>query len=306
MTEIVLRAAGVTKRYGRACALQNVDLEIKRGQIYGLIGLNGAGKTTFMRAVMGLIALDGGQIELFGESGAGGLRRERRKIGQSIETPALYPQMTAAQNLEIQRIIGGVPGKSAVTKTLQLVGLAESGRKRTKNFSLGMKQRLALGIALITNPELLILDEPTNGLDPQGIIEIRNLCKKLAGEYGVTLLISSHILDELSLVATHYGIIHNGRMVKQLSAEDLARESRQYMSIVSDNPGKALALLREKFAVADCAAAANDEIRVFEKFDSAGDINRELVMAGITVRAIVVAEQRLEDYFIALTGGEGQ
>jgi ABC-2 type transport system ATP-binding protein len=304
MNKIVLRAAGLTKRYGSAHALQNVNLEIKRGQIYGLIGLNGAGKTTFMRAVMGLISLDGGQLELFGEASADGLRKERRKIGQSIETPALYPHMTAAQNLEIQRIIGGVPEKSAVTKTLQIVGLAGTGRKKTQNFSLGMKQRLALGIALITNPELLILDEPTNGLDPQGIIEIRNLCKRLVGEYGITLLISSHILDELSLVATHYGIIHNGRMVKQLSAEDLARESRQYMRIVTDNPGKALTLLREKFAVADCAAAENDEIRVFEKFDLAGDINRELVMANITVHELPVAEQRLEDYFIALTGGE--
>jgi ABC-2 type transport system ATP-binding protein len=306
MTEIVLRAAGVTKRYGPAYALQNVNLEIKRGQIYGLIGLNGAGKTTFMRAVMGLISLDSGRLELFGEDSAGGLRKERRKIGQSIETPALYPHMTAAQNLEIQRIIGGVPEKSAVAKTIQIVGLAETGRKKTRNFSLGMKQRLALGIALITNPELLILDEPTNGLDPQGIVEIRNLCKSLAAEHGITLLISSHILDELSLVATHYGIIHNGRMVKQLSAEDLARESRQYMRIVSDKPEKVMTVLREKFAVTDCMAAENDEIRLFEKFDLAGDINRELVMANITVRAIAVAEQRLEDYFIALTGGEKQ
>jgi ABC-2 type transport system ATP-binding protein len=226
MGEYVLRTNAISKRYGDAFALQNVNLEIKKGQIYGLIGQNGAGKTSFMRAICGLIAISGGEIELFGKTGTSGLRDSRRKIGQCIESPALYPNATAVQCLEIQRIIGNVSDKNSVKRMLAFVGLADCGKKKTKDFSMGMKQGLAIALALITNPEFIILDEPVNGLDPKGIIEIRELLRKLAHDEGITLLISSHLLDELSRVATHYAIIEQGNIIKQMAADELPSTQR--------------------------------------------------------------------------------
>lgn len=303
MSEYVLRTRDISKKYGEAYALENVSIEIKRGQIYGLIGLNGAGKTTFMRAVAGLVSLTGGEVELFEQTSERALQRGRRRIGQSIETPAIYPNMTAEQNLEIQRIIGGVPDKDAVKKTLEVVGLADTGKKKAKNFSLGMKQRLALAIALITNPEFLILDEPANGLDPKGIIEIRELMRRLTQERGLTLLVSSHLLDELAQVATHYGIIDRGRLIKQLSAEELALETRQHIRIITKDSAKAFALLKENFGVTECQVVSESELWVREQTNRTGEMNTMLVQNGIVVESISVTEQRLEEYFIKLTGG---
>lgn len=303
MSEYVLRTRDICKKYGDAYALQNVSVEIKRGQIYGLIGLNGAGKSTFMRAVCGLVSLTSGEVELFGQTGEKALARGRRRIGQSIETPAIYPNMTAEQNLEIQRMISGVPDKDTVKKTLETVGLADTGKKKAKNFSLGMKQRLALAMALITNPEFLILDEPANGLDPKGIIETRELLRRLALERGLTLLVSSHLLDELAQVATHYGIIDKGRLVKQLSAEELALESRQHIRIVTKDAAKAMALLKENFGLKDCQAVSSNELWVREQIDRTGEMNTLLVRQGIVVESIGVTEQKLEEYFLKLTGG---
>jgi ABC-2 type transport system ATP-binding protein len=191
MNDYVLRTAGLSKKYGDTCALQNVNIEIRREQIYGLIGQNGAGKTTLMRAVTGLISVSDGEIELFGKKGERNLQAERRRIGQSIESPALYPNATATEVLEIQQIIGNMPDKSIVKSTLETVGLAGTGKKKTKDFSLGMKQRLALAMALVTNPQFIILDEPVNGLDPRGIIEMRTLICHLAHDKEVTFLVSS-------------------------------------------------------------------------------------------------------------------
>ncbi|MEV5029556.1 ATP-binding cassette domain-containing protein [Paenibacillus sp. LPE1-1-1.1] len=303
MSEYVLRTRDTSKKYGDAYAIQNVSVEIKRGQIYGLIGLNGAGKTTFMRAVCGLVSLTGGELELFGQTGENALRLGRRRIGQSIETPAIYPNMTAEQNLEIQRIMAGVPDKGAVAKTLEIVGLGDTGTKKAKNFSLGMRQRLALAIALIPNPEFLILDEPANGLDPKGIIETRELLRRLARERGLTLLVSSHLLDELAQVATHYGIIDKGRLIKQLSAEELALESRQHIRIVTKDAAKAMALLKENFGVTDCQAVSANELWVREQIERTGEMNTLLVHQGIVVESIGVTEQKLEEYFLNLTGG---
>ena len=301
MSSYVLRTQNISKKYGNTYAVANVNIEIKQGQVYGLIGLNGAGKSTFMRVVTGLITPTDGIVELFGQTGESALQNCRQQISQSIETPAIYPDMTAEQNLEIQRIVGGIADKTIVKKTLNLVGLFDAGNKKTKNFSLGMKQRLALAIALITNPEFLILDEPANGLDPKGIIEIRELIRRLAVENGLTLLVSSHLLDELAQVATHYGILHKGKLVKQLSAEELIRESRQYVKIIVDDINKATTLLKDNFGVTDCQVIAANEIRVYEKINKSGAINAMLVHQGITVESIGVTGQRLEDYFMNLT-----
>jgi ABC-2 type transport system ATP-binding protein len=303
MSEYVLRAREISKKYGNAYAIQNVSVEIKRGQIYGLIGLNGAGKTTFMRAVVGLISLTDGEVELFGQTGEKALQRGRRRIGQSIETPAFYPNMTAEQNLEIQRIMAGVPDQGAVNQTLHLVGLADTGKKKARHFSLGMKQRLALAIALITNPEFLILDEPINGLDPTGIIEIRELMRRLARDSGLTLLVSSHLLDELAQVATHYGIIDRGRLVKQLSAAELALESQQQIRITTKDAAKALVLLKENFGITDYQAVSANELWIREQMERTGEMNTMLVGQGLVVESIAVTEQRLEEYFVNLTRG---
>lgn len=303
MSDYVLRTKNISKKYGDTYAIKNVSVEIKRGQIYGLIGLNGAGKTTFMRSVVGLISLTGGEVELFGQTGEQALQRGRRRIGQIIETPAVYPNMTAEQNLTIQCILAGVPDKGVIKQILDLVGLADTDKKRAKNFSLGMKQRLALAMAMITNPEFLILDEPVNGLDPMGIIEIRELMRRLARDRGLTLLVSSHLLDELAQVATHYGIIDRGTLVKQLSAEELARESQQHIRITTKDAAKALALLKENFGVTDYQAVSANELWICEQIDRAGAMNTMLVGQEIIVESIGVTEQRLEEYFVNLTGG---
>jgi ABC-2 type transport system ATP-binding protein len=304
MCEYVLRTRAVSKKYGEAFALENVSVEVKRGQIYGLIGLNGAGKTTFMRVVAGLASPTAGDVELFGGSGEAALRRGRRRMGQSVETPAVYPHMTAEENLHVQRILGGVPDRGAVLRTLQTVGLTDTGRKKVRNFSLGMKQRLALAIALITNPEFLMLDEPTNGLDPKGIIETRELMRRLAREQGLAILVSSHLLDELEQVATHYGILSKGRIVRQLSSGELTREMRRYVRILVDDAAKATVVLREAFGVTDIKAVSANELWVRERLDGVAAMNARLVSEGVAVEGIGVTEQRLEEYFVSLTGGD--
>ena len=256
-----------------------------------------------MRAVTGLIAPTHGEIELFGENGEEALRRGRRRIGQSIETPAIYPDMTAEKNLEIQRIMGGVPEKASAGEVLKIVGLADTGQKKAKDFSLGMRQRLALAMALITNPEFLILDEPVNGLDPKGIIEIRELMRRLVKERGLTLLVSSHLLDELAQVATHYGIIDKGRLVKQLSAEELALESRQYVKIVTKDTARAVTLLAQNLGISDYQAVSSTELRIFEQIERVSEMNTLLVRNDVIIEGISATEQRLEEYFVSLTGG---
>jgi ABC-2 type transport system ATP-binding protein len=303
MSEYILRTEGITKKYGSAYALDNVSIEIKRGQIYGLIGLNGAGKSTFMRVVMGLTRMDNGHVELFGKSGEPALRHGRSRIGQFIETPALYQNMTAEQNLKIQQTLGGASGKSDIKSVLKTVGLGDVGKKKAGKFSLGMRQRLALAMSLITDPEFLILDEPVNGLDPKGIIEIRNLMRLLAEERGLTLLLSSHLLDELAQVATSFGIIHEGRLIKQLTAEELSAQSRSYAKIVTSDAEQAAKLLQEKFHISDFRVASKTELQVFEQIEKMGEMNALLVKSEITVSELTAAGQKLEEYFVGLTGG---
>ena len=222
MGQTVIRTRTLGKKYGEKYAVYDLNVEIRQGQIYGLIGQNGAGKTTFIRMLTGLIAPTEGQIELFGEIGERALQQARRKIGSIVETPALYAGMSARANLETQaRLLGLANRAVTIGAALELAGLENTGNKKVRDFSLGMRQRLALAQAMLAEPEFLVLDEPVNGLDPKGIIENRELLKRLVAERGLTILISSHILSELSLLATHFGIIDNGRLIKQISAEDL-------------------------------------------------------------------------------------
>jgi ABC-2 type transport system ATP-binding protein len=301
MSETILKAANISKLYSKHKALDKVSIEIKRGMIYGLIGENGAGKSTFMRVIMGLITIDEGSIELFGETGSKGLQHARRKMGQSIETPALYPELTARDNLRVQAANGGVSERE-IDDLLHMMNLSHTGKKKAKNFSLGMRQRLAIASTLITNPEFLILDEPTNGLDPSGIVEMREIIQRLVSERGITVLLSSHLLDELSQVATHYGILHQGKLIRELSKEELARESRQYIELETTEVQKAVVVLDE-LGISDYEVANGTDINIFERLDDVAAINRSLVLADVNVSRIGTTRQKLEDYFLQLTGG---
>lgn len=296
--ETVLKATGITKKYGAAKALDKVSIEIKRGMIYGLIGENGAGKSTFMRTIMGLISIDEGSIELFGTTD---LQAARRRMGQSIETPALYPELTATDNLRIQAANGGVSDRE-IEDLLKMMRLENTGKKKAKNFSLGMRQRLAIANALITNPEFLILDEPTNGMDPAGMAEMREIIQRLVKERGITVLLSSHLLDELSQIATHYGILHEGHLIKELSKEELAQESRQFIKIDTSATEQAVTVL-DSLGYRDYFVQSSRVIQLFEGIDQVAAINQALVEAKVPVDGIHLVGQKLEDYFLQLTGG---
>lgn len=296
--ETVLKATGITKKYGAAKALDKVSIEIKRGMIYGLIGENRAGKSTFMRTIMGLISIDEGSIELFGTTD---LQAARRRMGQSIETPALYPELTARDNLRIQAANGGVSDRE-IEDLLKMMRLENTGKKKAKNFSLGMRQRLAIANALITNPEFLILDEPTNGMDPAGMAEMREIIQRLVKERGITVLLSSHLLDELSQIATHYGILHEGHLIKELSKEELAQESRQFIKIDTSATEQAVTVL-DSLGYRDYFVQSSRVIQLFEGIDQVAAINQALVEAKVPVDGIHLVGQKLEDYFLQLTGG---
>ncbi|MCU9614908.1 ATP-binding cassette domain-containing protein [Caldibacillus lycopersici] len=301
MSDTILKATNVSKIYGKQKALDKVTIEMKRGMIYGLIGENGAGKSTFMRTIMGLLSIDEGDIELFGESGKKGLQLARRRMGQSIETPALYPELTARDNLRVQAANGGVSERE-IDHLLRLMGIEGTGKKKVKNFSLGMRQRLAIASTLITNPEFLILDEPTNGLDPSGIVEMREIIQRLVHERGITVLLSSHLLDELSQIATHYGILHKGKLVKELSKEELANETRQYIELETTAVQKAVIVLDE-LGISDYEVVHSTGIHIYERLDDVARINRALVLANVNVTRVGTTRQKLEDYFLQLTGG---
>jgi ABC-2 type transport system ATP-binding protein len=302
MPETILKATNVTKIYGKDKVLDKVSIKINRGMIYGLIGENGAGKSTFMRTVMGLITIDEGDIELFGETGTKGLQRARRKMGQSIENPALYPELTARENLRVQAANDGL-SERVIDDLLQLMNLRHTGKKKAKNFSLGMRQRLAIASTLITNPEFLILDEPTNGLDPSGIVEMREIIQRLVTERGMTVLLSSHLLDELSQIATHYGILHDGKIISELSKEELARETRQYIEVETTEVEKAVVVI-EEMGIQDYEVVNRTEINIYESLDDVAIINRSLVLANVSVSRFGTTRQKLEDYFLQLTGGK--
>lgn len=226
MNQTILKVTGLSKSYHGTLAVDGIDLEIQKGDIYGFIGVNGAGKSTFMRMITGLAEPTEGKIELFGESTKTGLRKARRNIGCLVERPAFYPNMTAKENLEVQRCYLAQKDKAIIEETLQLVGLTNTGKKKAGEFSLGMQQRLGLAIALIGKPQFLILDEPNIGLDPVGIVELREFLRGLQKERGLTILFSSHNLVEMKQLATKYAIIHKGKLIKNMTAEEMEEECK--------------------------------------------------------------------------------
>lgn len=299
----VLRMKNISKKYNNTLAVDNVTIEVKEGEIYGLVGKNGAGKTTLLRLITGLIMPTKGEIELFGEISPEGLNKSRMRTGCIIETPNFFPYLSASKNLEYYMIQRGIVDKNVVEESLKIVGLEGVGKKKFKNFSLGMQQRLGLAYAIMGSPDLLILDEPINGLDPTGIVEFRELLLKLNRERNVTIIISSHILGELSQLATTYGFIHEGRIIEQISARGLNEKCRRYLSIKVKDPARA-AVIIEKDLNTDKYEVLNDnELRLYEYIDRPERVVKTLVNKDIIVTSINERSLNLEDYFLNLVGG---
>lgn len=303
MKKVVLKTYNITKKYGEQLAVDNVNMTIKKGDIYGFIGQNGAGKTTLIRLITGLIHKSGGEIELLGANEENELNKARTMVGSLIESPSFYTNMTARENLEVSRLVRNIPGNKCIDEVLELVGLKDVEKKKVKNFSLGMRQRLGIANALMGNPKLLILDEPINGLDPMGIVEIRELLKKINKEKDMTILISSHILSELSELATTYGIISNGKLIEEITAKQLSEKCRQYIDLKVDNTARAVILLERELGISDYEVLEDSNIKVFSNLDNVGEINSLLSRSGIIVESISVKGENLEEYFMNKVGG---
>ena len=303
MESIVMEARGITKKYRQTLALDNVALKLEKGKIYGFIGQNGAGKTTLIRLITGLAFPTDGELSLWGKTGEKNLQEQRKRIGSLIEGPALYNNMTAYQNMEVQRIQRGIPDKSIIDKTLKTVGLSDTGRKKVRNFSLGMKQRLGIAIALLNTPEFLILDEPINGLDPAGIKEVRNLIKSLNKEYGMTILISSHILEELYSTATDFILIDKGRIIEELSEAELNEKCKQHVEIKTPDPQKAIMVLEQKLNTENFKVMPDNTIQLYDHLDDLETIAKVMSEQNVLVTGLTVTGDTLEDYFLNKIGG---
>ena len=297
----VLQTNSLTKKYKNFQALNGLTMNVPAGSVYGFVGPNGAGKTTLIRLICGLQEPSSGDFTLYGiQSGSRDMSRARRRMGAVVETPAVYMDMTAEENLKQQYLILGLPSYDGIPGLLKLVGLEDTGKKKVKNFSMGMKQRLGIAIALAGDPDLLVLDEPVNGLDPQGIVEIRELILKLNRERRITVLISSHILDELSRLATHYGIIDHGRMVKELSAEDLDAACRKCIRMEVSDTG-ILARVLDSMHL-EYRITSETMADLFAK-PSVTQLAVSLAEEGCEVLSMTEKDESLESYYLSLIGG---
>lgn len=299
MNEIVIKANGLTKIYGTKRVVDNVSMTVYRGDIYGFIGSNGAGKTTFLRMVMGLVRPNSGSLELFGQGGEEALTKNRARIGFIIETPALILSMNAYDCLYAHKLLTGKKDAD-IPKLLDMVGLGGTGAKKVRDFSLGMKQRLSIAQALLNNPEILILDEPTNGMDPQGIVEMRNFLKHLSSQ-GITILMSSHILSELEQLATRFGIIANGKLIDEFSASQLAERQVSSVTIRVDDIVRAAELLASAVAAGKCVLPGEGRILIKNGADFK-EINKLLVVNGVGVEVLAKETADLEKYFVQKVG----
>ena len=301
--EYILETNNLTKIYGQKEAAKDVNLHIKEGQIYGLIGRNGAGKTTIMRMISGLSKPTRGSYSLFGKTGFE-MRMMLKNVGVLIEHPGLYPRLSAYENLKIKCIGMGIRPKGYVEELLRTVGLENTDAKKgAGSYSLGMRQRLGIALALVGDPKLIVLDEPINGLDPQGIVEVRETLAKLRDEKGITIMVSSHILDELSKVADAYGVIHEGTLLDEFSVEELHERSGSSLIIRTDNTPETLRLL-EGMNIRGASHEPDGSLRIAQGTDRRKEISRAIVQAGIGLEEIYLRTMTLEEYYLGMTGGE--
>ena len=305
MSEYVIETKGLTKKYNGKRSVSDLNLHIKKGRIYGLLGRNGAGKTTTMKMILNLIDSSAGEVIIFGKSMKKYNKEILPRIGCLIESPGFYPNLTGTENLKIFAQLRGIPKRNAIKESLELVGLKYNDKKLFSQYSMGMKQRLAIALAVMHDPEILILDEPINGLDPIGIAEVRTFIRKLCTEKGKTILISSHILSEIELIADDIGIIDNGVLLEEESLEELENRNKKYIKLVAHNDSKAVKVLEACFNIKNYSVEKNGTIKIYDLDLVIPELVRELVNEGIAVEEIRMKEDTLEDYFKRITGGAG-
>ncbi|HIT91285.1 MAG TPA: ABC transporter ATP-binding protein [Candidatus Merdenecus merdavium] len=305
MIEHVIETNNLTKKFGKQVGVNNLSIHVRKGKIYGLLGRNGAGKTTTMKMLLGLLTPTSGEVKIWGKDIKDHKKELLPKIGSLIETPGFYSNLTGVENLNIFADLRNMKDKSQVKDAMDFVGLPYNDKKLFSQYSLGMKQRLAIALAMMHNPELLILDEPTNGLDPIGISEMRKFIKDLCEKQGKTILISSHILPEIEKLADDIGIIDQGRLIEEGSQETFQIKRRKYVQLVVSNTGKTKHILEHEYNIDQYDIMSDNEIRIYEKELSVAKLNKTLVLNDIEVDRICVEEESLEDYFTNITGGAG-
>ena len=315
MDNVLLHAEGLCKTFAlskkqqkiehtgakKRVAVNHLSFDAMEGEIFGLLGPNGAGKTTCLKMISGLSTPSYGEIEMFGYKGKD-LQKVRSRVGCLIEAPGLYGNMSAYDNLNIKCKLTGIKKKGYIEELLKTVGLDTVGEKKTKHYSLGMKQRLGIALALVGEPDLLILDEPINGLDPQGIAEVRDTIQNLCAQQDMTVFISSHILEELSKLATDYGIINNGALLQEITREELLSKCSEKITLTVDNPNKAVPVL-DKMGFVHYMIVDKNHIDVYERLNDSAALNTALVTAGVSVAQLAVTGMELETYFLSITGG---
>ncbi len=305
MSDYVIETKQLTKVYGDQTAVNAVDLHVKSGQIYGLLGRNGAGKTTIMKMILGLTSITSGEADVFGKNIKGQEKRVYPRIGAIIETPGFYPNLTGTENLDIFAKLRGTAAPNAVKNALEVVGLPYKDKKLFGKYSLGMKQRLGIANAILHDPELLILDEPTNGLDPIGIAEVRDFIKDLSASRGKTILISSHILSEIQLLADDIGIIDRGVLLEENSMSELEKKNSKYILLQVSDVSKAALILERQFQSKNYSVQDGQTLRLYDTSLDMAAINKALVLQDVAVISSGLCNGTLEDYFKKITGGEG-
>lgn len=302
--EFMIETNNLVKSYKEQAAVDHVNLHIRKGSIYGLLGRNGAGKTTIMKMILGLTKATSGEISIMGKSLKNHEHEMYARIGVMLDTLSFYPNLTATENLQVFAKLRGTISRSAVGDALEIAGLPFADKKRFSEFSLGMKQRMGFANAIMHDPELLILDEPSNGLDPVGIVEMRKYIKMLSEEKGKTILISSHILSEIALLADDIGILHNGKLLEESSYAELQSRNRQYILLQVSSAGAASRVLEQQFHTADYIVEDENTLRLFNVSHSAAELNKVLLQNKVSVMGLQTSYESLEDYFKKITGGD--
>ena len=305
MSDMIIETINLTKQYGEQKSVNNLNLQVRQGRFYGLLGRNGAGKTTTMKLLLNLTNPTSGEIRIFGKNIKKDAKKILPRIGSMIEAPGFYPNLTGTENLKIFSLLRGTPTRDAIQNSLETVGLPYGDKKLFSQYSLGMKQRLAIALAIMHDPELLILDEPVNGLDPIGIAEMRSFIRELSSIKKKTILISSHILSEISLLADDIGIIHHGVLLEQESLVNLEEKNEKYLHFIISDPFQAARILEKNFNTKNFIVEQGNSLRIYEDHLPAALLNRTFVENGLEVSEARTCENSLEDYFRRITGGEG-
>lgn len=305
MSDYIIETNKLTKQYGEQKSVADLNIHVRKGRIYGLLGRNGAGKTTAMKMLLNLTQPTSGEVRIFGKDIRTNEKKILPRIGSLIESPGFYPNLTGTENLKIFAELRGIPGKNAIKNSLEVVGLPYRDKKLFSQYSLGMKQRLAIALAIMHDPELLILDEPINGLDPIGIAEVRKFIRKLCTERGKTILISSHILSEVALLADDIGIINEGVLLEEESLSELERKNSKYIHFILSDTAQAGRLLEQSFKTKDFEIEDDHSLRLYDTNLPIEAITRIFMENGIDLSEVHTCKDTLEDYFKKVTGGAG-